>query len=81
LATAVLAIVCLTLVLEIRSQGKEAQTVYQVADKAGLASVALLLAVGMTSWGAKPSLLAMVALLLLPVVAGLRVWARIGAID
>jgi len=81
LATAMLSVVFLTLVLEIRSQHQEAEIVYRVADRAALMSVALIMGVGLTSWDAKASLIAMVALLLLPVIAGLRVWARVGASD
>jgi hypothetical protein len=75
LAVAVLSIVCLTMVLEIRSQS-EARVVYATADRAALIGVVLILAVGLSGWGAKASLSAMVALLLVPIVAGLRVWAR-----
>ena len=75
LAIAVLTIVCLTLVLDVRSS-REAVAIYQVADGTGLASVLLLIAIGFSGWGAMGSLLAMVTLLLLPVYAGLRVWAR-----
>lgn len=79
LSLAVLAIVALTLVLDIRTQGGEARTVYEVADRAALASVLLIVGVGLTGWGAKGSLVTMVALLLLPVFSGMRVWARLGA--
>jgi low temperature requirement protein LtrA len=79
LSLAVLAIVALTLVLDIRTQGGEARTVYEVADRAALAGVLLIIGVGLTGWGAKGSLVTMVALLLLPVFSGMRVWARLGA--
>jgi len=79
LSLAVLAIVALTLVLDIRTQGGDARTVYEVADRAALASVVLIVGVGLTGWGAKGSLVTMVALLLLPVFSGMRVWARLGA--
>jgi multisubunit Na+/H+ antiporter MnhG subunit len=39
-------------------------------------SAALIVAVGLTGWGAKAILGAMVVLLLVPVGAGLTVWAR-----
>jgi multisubunit Na+/H+ antiporter MnhG subunit len=39
-------------------------------------SAALILTVGLTGWGARASLVAMVVLLLAPVGAGLTVWAR-----
>lgn len=77
LATAVLSIVCLTLVLEIRSRRDEARTVYETADRAALLGVVLILGVGLSGWGAKGSLIAMVTLLLFPIVASLRVWARL----
>ena len=79
LSLAVLAIVALTLVLDIRTQGGDARTVYEVADRAALASVVLIVGVGLTGWGSKGSLVTMVALLLLPVFSGMRVWARLGA--
>jgi low temperature requirement protein LtrA len=78
LGVAVVSIVALTMVLEIRSRVREAAIVYGVADRASLISVVLILAVGLTAWGAKATLLAMAALLLFPVYAGLKVWARIG---
>jgi len=78
LAVAVLSVVALTLVLEIRSTTEEIGTVYRVADRAASMSVLLIIAVGITTWGAKATLLVLVALLLLPVYAGLRVWSRTG---
>jgi hypothetical protein len=55
--------------------------VYGVADRASLVSAVLIVAVGLSGWGAKATLLAMVVLLLFPVYAGLKVWARIGEVD
>jgi len=81
LGVAVLSIVALTLILEIRSRNDAAAIVYRVADGASLTSAALILVVGLTSWGAKSTLIAMVALLLFPVWAALRVWARLGEFD
>jgi low temperature requirement protein LtrA len=81
LAVAMLSLLSLTLVLEIRRHSDQLATVYRVADRAMLVGIVLILAVGLTDWGAKMSLAAMAALLLVPVVAGLRVWARVGALD
>jgi low temperature requirement protein LtrA len=80
LAIAVLSILALTLVLQIRTLGAAAAGVYAVADRALLVSALLIGAVGLTEWGAKTSLLAMVILLLLPAYAGLRVWARAASV-
>ena len=49
--------------------------------RALLISAVLFLAVGLTSWGAKPTLAAAAALLLIPVAAGLSVWAKRGVFD
>jgi low temperature requirement protein LtrA len=78
LGVAVLSIVGLTLILEIRSRSDEIAIVYRVADRASLLSAALILVVGLTTWGAKSTLIAMVALLLFPVWTALRVWSRLG---
>jgi hypothetical protein len=51
---------------------------YRAADGASLTRAALILLVGLTTWGAKSTLIAMVALHLFPVWASLRVWARLG---
>lgn len=79
LGTAVLTVVALTLVLEIRSHHDDIATVYRVADRALLISAVLILAVGLTAWGAKATLVAMVVLALFPVWTALKVWARLGA--
>jgi low temperature requirement protein LtrA len=76
LGSAVLSVLALTLVLEIRSHREDIARIYRVADRGMLISAGLILATGLTGWGAKMSLLAMAVLLLVPVVAGLRVWAR-----
>jgi len=81
LGVAVLSIVGLTLVLEIRSRGDEIAIVYRVADRASLISAALIVVVGFTTWSAKSTLIAMVVLLLFPVWAALRVWARLGEFE
>lgn len=74
----VLSVIVLTLVLEVRRENAE---VYGTADRALLMSSILFLAVGLTNWGAKATLGAAVALLLIPVVAGLSVWAKRGVFD
>jgi low temperature requirement protein LtrA len=81
LGVAVLSIVALTMTLEIRSHSDSAAIVYRVADGASLTSTALILLVGLTAWGAKSTLIAMVALLLFPIWTALRVWARLGELD
>jgi low temperature requirement protein LtrA len=81
LATAVLSVIALTTILESRYERAEARIVYTVADRLALVSVGLILGVGLSGWGAKASLTAMVVLLLLPVIASLRVWARVGLFD
>jgi low temperature requirement protein LtrA len=78
LAIAVLAVVCLTMFLQIRSENEVVGTIYRVADRAALVSAVLILGVGATTWDAKATMLAMVVLLLYPIYAGLRVWARVG---
>jgi hypothetical protein len=55
--------------------------VYGVADRALIVSALLLIAVGLTDWGAKATLGATAALLLIPVAAGLSVWAKRGVFD
>lgn len=78
IAVVILSVVALTLVLEVRSRNNE---VYATADRALLISAVLFLAVGLTSWGAKPTLAAAAGLLLIPVAAGLSVWAKRGVFD
>jgi low temperature requirement protein LtrA len=73
LAAAVLTVVSITLVLEARSRAPE---LYRPVNLTMAVSAALILAVGLTGWGARASLGAMVVLLLVPVWAGLTVWAR-----
>lgn len=78
MALAVLSVTALTLTLEVRSLRPE---VYRRADLTMLGSVALTLGLGLTTWGAKPTLAAMVALLLAPVAVGLFVWIRHVPVD
>jgi low temperature requirement protein LtrA len=73
LAAAVLSVALITRTLEVRRAYPE---IYRAAEAAMLVSAALTLGVGLTDWGAKASLTAMVLLLLLPVAAGLLVWLR-----
>jgi len=76
IAIAVLSVVGLTLVLTVRRENREA---YATADRALVVSAVLYLGVGLTTWDAKPTLMAAAALLLVPVAAGLSVWAKRGA--
>jgi low temperature requirement protein LtrA len=73
LAAAMLSVALLTQTLEVRRGQPE---IYRTAQVALLISVLLSLGVGLTDWGAKASLTSMVALLLLPVAAGLVVWLK-----
>lgn len=73
IAAAVVSVVALTGTVEVRRSYPE---VYRIADRALLFGAGLVLAVGLTSWGARGTLGAAVVLLLIPVVAGLAVWAR-----
>jgi hypothetical protein len=73
LAVALLSIALITLVLEARTRKPE---MFRRVEIAIVASAALTMAVGISGWGAKASLGAMVILLLLPVGTGLMVWYR-----
>jgi low temperature requirement protein LtrA len=73
LAIAQITIIFITLVLEIRSRRNQ---IYRTVDVAMVVSALLIAAVGTTAWGAKPTLSVMVLLLLLPVGAGLTVFAK-----
>jgi low temperature requirement protein LtrA len=73
LAAAVASVALITRTLEVRSAQPE---LYRTAEVAMLGSALLSLGVGLTGWGAKASLSAMVVLLLAPVGAGLTVWLR-----
>ena len=72
-AAALLGVAALTLTLEVRRAQPE---LYRAADLALVASSALALAVGLTGWGAKGTLLALVVLLLAPVAVGISVWLK-----
>jgi hypothetical protein len=61
------------LVLEIRRRSPQ---LYRTVDLVMLISAVLVIGVGLTGWGAKASLLAMVVLLLIPVGMGMWVWRR-----
>ena len=81
LAAALLSIAAISWTLGIRRRVPE---IYRPAETAIFASAALILGVGLTGWGAKGSLTAMVVLLLAPVVTGLTVWLKHtepGAVD
>jgi low temperature requirement protein LtrA len=73
LAVALATVVGLTRTLEARPR---ALVVYRSAEAAVTVSAALCLAVGLTSWGAKATLTAMVALLLVPIGLALMVWVK-----
>jgi low temperature requirement protein LtrA len=73
LAVAMVAVAALTLTIQAR---RTYETVYLVAERALLVGAAAALGVGLTTWGAKTSLIVMVWLLLGTVYTGLRVWAR-----
>jgi low temperature requirement protein LtrA len=73
LATALLAVTLLTTTLEVRREQPE---LYRTADVTMMISFVLSLAIGLTTWGAKASLTAMVILLLAPVGTGTIVWLK-----
>jgi low temperature requirement protein LtrA len=75
LAVAMLSVAAITATLEVRRAYLQ---IYRPADVALVASATLTLGVGLTDWGAKASLTAMVVLLLAPVVTGLFVWVKRG---
>jgi low temperature requirement protein LtrA len=72
LATAVLTVVALARTLEVRLVKPGP---YRTAETALVASALLIAAVGLTDWGARATLGALVLLLLAPVGVGLMVWA------
>jgi low temperature requirement protein LtrA len=78
LAMAMVTVTALTLILETRHTHSE---VYLVAERALLTGAAGAVAVGLTDWSAKTSLLVIVALLLGTIYTGLRVWARTAPIE
>jgi low temperature requirement protein LtrA len=80
-AVGAISVLALTKVLEIRRESTEAATVYRVAERALLISAPLMLAVGLTEWGAEATLGALAVLLLTPIYTGLKVWAGVGAFD
>jgi low temperature requirement protein LtrA len=73
LAVAMLSVALLAETLEARRIHPE---LYRSAELVLVASALLGVGVGLTGWGAKASLWAMVVLLLAPIVAGLVVWLR-----
>jgi low temperature requirement protein LtrA len=73
LALAMASVAALTLTLESR---RDAPEVYWAVDATLGVGLILVLGVGLTDWGAKGTLGAMVLLLLAPVVAGLMVWLK-----
>jgi low temperature requirement protein LtrA len=73
LAAALCSIVLISLVLEIRRRSPQ---LYRTVDLVMLVSAVLVISVGLTGWGAKASLTAMVILLLFPVAMGMWVWRK-----
>jgi low temperature requirement protein LtrA len=73
LAVAVATVAALTLTLKVRRRFPD---LYRAADAALCLSCVLILAVGLTGWGATATLLAMSLLLIAPIVTGLVLWAR-----
>jgi low temperature requirement protein LtrA len=73
LAAAVATVAALTLTLKVRRRFPD---LYRAADAALCLSCVLILAVGLTGWGATATLLAMSLLLIAPIVTGLVLWAR-----
>ena len=76
LAIAILSTAGITRVLEVRER---LATLYRTAGWAMVLSASAILGVGASGWGAKATLGAMALLLLLPIAAGVVVWARSGA--
>ena len=73
LASAVLSVAALAHTLEFRAAHPD---VYRKAEGTMILSAALMVAVGMTAWGAKATLGSLVLLLLAPIMVGLMVWLR-----
>jgi low temperature requirement protein LtrA len=73
LAIAVVSVAAISRTLEIRRRFAQ---IYRPAEAALVISGLLSLGVGLTSWGAKMSLTAMVVLLLAPVAIGLTLWLK-----
>lgn len=73
LATAVVSVAALARTLEMRITQPE---LYRMAERTMLVSAAVMVAVGLTTWGAKATLGALVLLLLAPITVGIVVWLR-----
>ena len=73
LAAAMLSLAALVRTLEIRSLSPE---IYRRVEPVLLLNAGLMLAVGLTGWQAKATLLVMVVLLLAPIGLGIVVWLR-----
>jgi low temperature requirement protein LtrA len=73
LAVALVSVVAIVRTLETH---RRLSDVYRPAETALLVSALLCLVVGLTDWGAKASLTALVVLLLAPVATGLYVWLK-----
>jgi hypothetical protein len=73
LASAIFSVALIARTLEI---ARAMPKVYRAAEAFLLVGGILCLGVGLTDWGAKTSLTAMVVLLLAPVASGMYVWLR-----
>jgi low temperature requirement protein LtrA len=73
LAVALLSIAFITATLQIRTEAPE---LYRTVDVVLIVCAVLCLAVGLTDWGAKGSLTALVLLLLAPIAVGILVWLK-----
>ena len=73
LAAALFSVTAITATLKVRAKVPE---LYRTVDVVLIVCAALCLGVGLTGWGAKGTLTALVLLLLAPIVVGLLVWLK-----
>ena len=78
LAAAVATVAALTMTLEVR---RTMPALYRSATLALAVTAGLILSVGLTGWGAKGTLTAMVLLLGIPIATGLTIWRRQPEVD
>jgi hypothetical protein len=78
LAAAVAVVAALTMTLEVR---RALPALYRAAGLALGATAVLIWSVGLTGWGAKGTLTAMVLLLGIPIATGLTIWRRQPEVD
>jgi 4-amino-4-deoxy-L-arabinose transferase-like glycosyltransferase len=74
LAVAMVSIMALTVLLEVRVERPE---IYRRVDVVLVAAAGLALAVGLTDWGATVTLATVAVLLLAPIAVGLSVWLKL----